>query len=209
MEPTAWFISMVVSKKKRGKFRICMDPKDLNQNLKHKRYQIPSGEEIISGMAVALLHKAWLVTRPLAAQTGWKQQQILCLPYVIWLVLSSCLLGKKVSTWSISQGNGADHRGSWREFGLNRWHHQSQSTTRGWVLEHIWSGTQRANVSLAFRNSDSSETNSQLRKYSLTNEKRTGSQNMPRQNGCVPHYGPVNIEDKFIPDLTAKNNMHL
>lgn len=77
------------------------------------------------------------------------------------------------------------------------------------VLEHIWSGTQWANVSLAFRNSDSSETNSQLRKYSLTNEKRTGSQNMPRQNGCVPHYGPVNIEDKFIPDLTAKNNMHL
>lgn len=70
MEPTAWFISMVVTKKKRGKFRICMDPKDLNQNLKHKHYQIPSREEIISEMAVALLHKASLVTRPLAAQTG-------------------------------------------------------------------------------------------------------------------------------------------
>lgn len=91
-ERTAWFISIVVTKKKRGEFRICMDPKDLNQNLKHKHYQILSGEEIISEMAVALLHKAWLVTRPLAAQTGWKQQQILCLQYVLWLVLSSCLL---------------------------------------------------------------------------------------------------------------------
>lgn len=43
MEHTARFISMVVTKKKRGKFGICMDPKDLNQNLKHKHYQIPSG----------------------------------------------------------------------------------------------------------------------------------------------------------------------
>lgn len=89
MEHTAWFTSIVVTKKK---FRICMDSKDLNQNLKHKHYQIPSGEEIISEMAVALLHTSWLVTRPLAAQTGWKQQQTLCLQYALWLVLSSCLL---------------------------------------------------------------------------------------------------------------------
>lgn len=88
---TAWFISMVITKKKRGKFGICMPPKDLTQNLKHKRYQMPSGEEIISEMALAPLHKALLATRPLAAQTGWKQQQT-CLQYALWLVLSSCLL---------------------------------------------------------------------------------------------------------------------
>lgn len=72
------------------------------------------------------------------------------------------------------------------------------------MLEHIWSGTQRANVGLEFRNAYSPETNSQLRMYSLANEKRTGSQNVPRQNRCAPHYGLVNTEDKFIPDLTAK-----
>lgn len=44
---------MVVTKKKNGELRTCMDPKDLNENIKREYYQIPTREEIISEMAGA------------------------------------------------------------------------------------------------------------------------------------------------------------
>ena len=52
-EPTDWVNSMVCVKKKNGELRICMDPKDLNENIKREHYQIPKREEIYSEMAGA------------------------------------------------------------------------------------------------------------------------------------------------------------
>lgn len=52
-EPTEWVNSMVCLKKKNGELRMCMDPKDLNENIKCEHYQIPKREEITSKMAGA------------------------------------------------------------------------------------------------------------------------------------------------------------
>lgn len=54
-EPTEWVNSMVcVDKKNKSKeLRICMDPGDLNRNIKREHYQIPKREEIASEMAGA------------------------------------------------------------------------------------------------------------------------------------------------------------
>ncbi|KAL6477262.1 hypothetical protein MHYP_G00130970 [Metynnis hypsauchen] len=52
-EPTDWVNSMVCVKKKNGELRICMDPKDLNENIKREHYQTPKREEITSEMAGA------------------------------------------------------------------------------------------------------------------------------------------------------------
>lgn len=45
--------SMVITKKKNGELRICLDPKDLNESIKREHYQIPTREEIISEMSGA------------------------------------------------------------------------------------------------------------------------------------------------------------
>ncbi|KAL0151936.1 hypothetical protein M9458_052743, partial [Cirrhinus mrigala] len=52
-EPTDWVNSMVCVKKKNGDLRVCMDPKDLNDNIKREHYQIPKREEIMNEMAGA------------------------------------------------------------------------------------------------------------------------------------------------------------
>ncbi|KAL0153721.1 hypothetical protein M9458_050974 [Cirrhinus mrigala] len=52
-EPTDWVNSMVCVKKKNGDLRVCMDPKDLNHNIKREHYQIPKREEIMNEMAGA------------------------------------------------------------------------------------------------------------------------------------------------------------
>lgn len=54
-EPTEWVNSMVcVDKGNKNKdLRICMDPGDLNRNIKREHYQIPKREEIASEMAGA------------------------------------------------------------------------------------------------------------------------------------------------------------
>ena len=52
-EPTDWVNSMVCVKKKNGDLRLCMDPQDLNDNIKREHYQIPKREEIIREMAGA------------------------------------------------------------------------------------------------------------------------------------------------------------
>ncbi|XP_019220499.2 uncharacterized protein LOC109204242 [Oreochromis niloticus] len=52
-EPTDWVNSMVCVKKKSGDLRICMDPKDLNENIRREHYQIPKREEITCEMAGA------------------------------------------------------------------------------------------------------------------------------------------------------------
>ena len=54
-EPTDWVNSMVVTKKPNGKLRVCLDPRDLNQNIKREHYQIPKREEIYAEMANACI----------------------------------------------------------------------------------------------------------------------------------------------------------
>ena len=45
-EPTEWVSSLVIVEKPDGSLRICMDPKQLNKNLKREHYQLPTFEEI-------------------------------------------------------------------------------------------------------------------------------------------------------------------
>ncbi|KAL7851936.1 hypothetical protein SRHO_G00177210 [Serrasalmus rhombeus] len=52
-EPTDWVNSMVCVRKKNGDLRVCIDPKDLNENIKREHYQIPKREEITSEMSGA------------------------------------------------------------------------------------------------------------------------------------------------------------
>lgn len=52
-EPTEWVNSMVCVKKPNGDLRVCMDPKDLNANIKREHYQIPTRDEITREMAGA------------------------------------------------------------------------------------------------------------------------------------------------------------
>ncbi len=52
-EPTEWVNSMVCVKKQSGYLPVCMDPKDLNANIKREHYQIPTRDEITSEMAGA------------------------------------------------------------------------------------------------------------------------------------------------------------
>ena len=55
-EPTDWVNSITcVKKKNTGALRVCLDPKDLNENIRREHYQIPKREEIMSEMASAKL----------------------------------------------------------------------------------------------------------------------------------------------------------
>ncbi len=52
-EPTDWVNSMVCVKKKNGDLRVCMDPQDLNANIKKEHCQIPKREEVTREMTGA------------------------------------------------------------------------------------------------------------------------------------------------------------
>ena len=52
-EPTKWFSSMVVVEKPSGELRICLDPRDLNEEIKREYYQLPAFQEIISRLSLA------------------------------------------------------------------------------------------------------------------------------------------------------------
>jgi len=67
---TEWVNSMVCVRKPNGALRICMDPKDLNENILREQYQIPKREEILSEMAGA----KWFTK--LDASHGFWQLQI-------------------------------------------------------------------------------------------------------------------------------------
>ena len=47
-EPTAWVSVMVAVKKKNGKVRICIDPRDLNESIMREHYQLPTFEEVVT-----------------------------------------------------------------------------------------------------------------------------------------------------------------
>ena len=46
-EPTDWVNSRVIAEKSNGKVRLCIDPKDLNKEIKREHFQIPTKEDII------------------------------------------------------------------------------------------------------------------------------------------------------------------
>ena len=52
-EPTDWVNSLVIAEKSNGKMRLCIDPKDLNKEIKREHFQIPTKEEIIGKLANA------------------------------------------------------------------------------------------------------------------------------------------------------------
>lgn len=52
-EPTDWVNSITCDRKVDGGLRVCLDPKDLNENIQREHFQIPKREEIISSMAGA------------------------------------------------------------------------------------------------------------------------------------------------------------
>mgnify|MGYP001564044659 CR=1 FL=1 len=55
-EPTDWANSMVVTQKPNGALRVCLDPRDLNENIKREHYQLPKKEEIYAEMQGAQIY---------------------------------------------------------------------------------------------------------------------------------------------------------
>ena len=52
-EPTDWVSNLVVTTKKSGDIRICIDPKQLNKALKRHHYQSSTLEELLPGLTKA------------------------------------------------------------------------------------------------------------------------------------------------------------
>ena len=52
-EPTDWVHPMVISKKKNGKIRICIDPTELNKYIRRQHYKIPNFDDLSSKSAGA------------------------------------------------------------------------------------------------------------------------------------------------------------
>ena len=52
-EPTDWVSQMTIQTKKSGEWRICIDPRPLNQALKREQYQLPILDEILPELAQA------------------------------------------------------------------------------------------------------------------------------------------------------------
>ena len=52
-EPTDWISSLVVTRKKSGQLRICIDPRDLNKGLKRAKYVMPTLDEILPRLSNA------------------------------------------------------------------------------------------------------------------------------------------------------------
>ena len=52
-EPTAWVSAMVAVKKKNGKVRICIDPRDLNESIMREHYPLQTFEEVATRLPKA------------------------------------------------------------------------------------------------------------------------------------------------------------
>ncbi|RXN19979.1 Retrovirus-related Pol polyprotein from transposon 297 [Labeo rohita] len=50
-EPTEWVNSLVITEKKNGSLRVCLDPRDLNKAIKRQHYSIPTPDEVCSNLA--------------------------------------------------------------------------------------------------------------------------------------------------------------
>ena len=52
-QPTDWVNSLVITEKKNGQIRLCIDPKDPNKAIKREHFQLPTKEEILSKLTGA------------------------------------------------------------------------------------------------------------------------------------------------------------
>ena len=52
-QTTDWVNSLVITEKKNGQIRLCIDSKDLNKAIKREHYQLPTKEEILSKLTGA------------------------------------------------------------------------------------------------------------------------------------------------------------
>jgi len=52
-EPTDWVNSLVIVEKANGEMRLCIDPKELNKEIKREHFQISTKEEILGKLANA------------------------------------------------------------------------------------------------------------------------------------------------------------
>ena len=50
-KPTEWVNSLVIMEKKSGDLRLCIDPKDLNKNIRREHYHINTRTDITSDLA--------------------------------------------------------------------------------------------------------------------------------------------------------------
>ncbi|XP_041439819.1 uncharacterized protein K02A2.6-like [Xenopus laevis] len=50
-KPTAWVNSLVITEKKNGSLRVCLDPRDLNKAVLRQHFSIPTPEDVISNLA--------------------------------------------------------------------------------------------------------------------------------------------------------------
>ena len=69
-EPNKWENPLIIVEKPNGKLQICLDPKHLNQAIKHQHYQLPTAEEYFSEM-----HNAKFFTK-LDASSGYWQIKV-------------------------------------------------------------------------------------------------------------------------------------
>lgn len=50
-QPTDWVNNLVIAEKKDGSLRLCLDPKQLNENIRREHFQIPTFEEVTTQLA--------------------------------------------------------------------------------------------------------------------------------------------------------------
>lgn len=109
-EPADWINSMVCVTKKTRDLRVYMDPKDLNEKIKRKHYQIPKRGKITSEMA-----NAKFFTKLDASQGFWQlkldeDSTKYCNFNTFWhILLSETAIWNSVSVRNISQSNGTCH----------------------------------------------------------------------------------------------------
>jgi len=87
-ETTYCVNSLVIVEKKTGQLRLCIDPRDLNKNIKREHFHLPTKTEITAEMAGA----KWF-TKLDASNRFWQIEldkskcQIMYIQYTIWTVL--------------------------------------------------------------------------------------------------------------------------
>lgn len=77
-EPTDWVNALVIMQKPNGSLRICLDPKDLNNNIKREHCLIPTLEEITTKLTGAKIFSTLDATSGFYQITLDKESANLC-----------------------------------------------------------------------------------------------------------------------------------
>ena len=81
--PSEWVSYLVVSQKRNGQLRLCLDPKPLNHAIKREPYLIPTAEEVFQSTAgwQENFHSDWYEGGLLACETHWAVKSVMYVPY--------------------------------------------------------------------------------------------------------------------------------